>query len=94
MGEFRSPEKLLCPTGEDIKERMTMKTIIMRYLLKLSQTNGKTHFISMAFPMNPAATPNNPLTKKMKKGCKRKVPQIEWHDKKATNAVHTTAFIT
>ena len=25
---------------------------------------------------------------------KRKVPQIEWHDKKATNAVHTTAFIT
>lgn len=36
MGEFRSPEKLLCPTGEDIKEPMTMKTIIMRYLLKLS----------------------------------------------------------
>ena len=25
---------------------------------------------------------------------KRKVPQNEWHDKKATNAVHTTAFIT
>lgn len=29
----------------------------------------------------------------LKKG-KRKVPQNEWHDKKATNAVHTTAFIT